>query len=393
MRVLLFVGKGGVGKTSVAAATSLLAARRGYRTVAMSLDLAHSLSDSFDLDRRLMDDAGGQAVEIAERLTIQEIDVEAEVREHWGAIHDYIAKLLRTSGLGGVVAQEIALLPGMAEVVGLFWLNKYHRERQFDVVVLDCAPTGESLRFLSMPTALEWYMNKLFKLERTMVRIARPIAGALSDVPLPKDDYFQAIQLIYERLDGVRELLESPQITSARLVTKSEKMVVRETRRAFMYVSLYGLNVDMVVANRVLPAGVTDPHFAAWKRTQAVNLAEIESSFAPVPIRKVPLFDDEVVGIDGLLRLGEAVYGEDDPARIFFDGEPCRFEQDGDDYVVRLKVPFVAREDVELSRSEDQLIIAVGSFKRFVTLPRSFIPLEPTGAEMDGTTLCVRFAR
>jgi arsenite-transporting ATPase len=180
MRVLLFAGKGGVGKTSMAAATALLAARHGYRTIALSLDLAHSLSDSFDLDKRLMDDAGGLPIEIADKLSIQELDVENELRKHWGSVHEYIARLLNTTGLDEVVAEEIALLPGMAEVVGLLWVNRFRRDDAYDVVVLDCAPTGESLRFLSMPTALDWYMNRVFKLERNIIRIARPIAGAIS---------------------------------------------------------------------------------------------------------------------------------------------------------------------------------------------------------------------
>ena len=391
MRVLLFAGKGGVGKTSVAAATALLASRRGYSTIVISLDLAHSLSDSFDLGRRLMDDAGGQPVEVAERLAIQEIDVEAELCKHWGAVHGYIAELLSASGLDDLVADEIALLPGMAEVIGLLWLNRYYRDGLYDLVVLDCAPTGESLRFLSMPTALEWYMNRVFKLERSIMKIARPIAGALYDVPLPREEYFKAVLAIYERLDGVQALLEDPQVTSARIVTNPEKMVVKETRRAFMYISLYGLNVDMVVANRVLPDSVADEHFTAWKRTQAEHLREIELSFAPVPIRKVELFEDQIVGIEGLSRLGKAVYGDEDPTALFYREAPCRFEKEGDVYKVRLKLPFVAKEDVELSRSEDQLIIRIGSFKRYVTLPRSLIPLAPTGAEIEGTTLCVNF--
>jgi arsenite-transporting ATPase len=391
MRVLLFAGKGGVGKTSVAAATALLAARRGLRTIAISLDLAHSLGDAFDLDRRLMDDVGGRPVPVADGLTIHEIDVESEVREHWGEVHGYIAELLGTTGLDAVVAEEIALLPGMAEVIGLFWLNKHWRERHYDLVVLDCAPTGESLRFLSMPTALEWYMDRVFRLERSMMKIARPIAERFYNVPLPKDDYFKAVQVIYERLQGVREVLEDPRATSARLVTNPEKMVLRETRRAFMYISLYGLNVDMIVANRVLPDRIEEEYFAAWKRTQAKYLKEIEASFAPVPIRRVELFEDQIVGIDGLERLGRTIYGDDDPADLFYEERPCRFEKDGDVYKVLLKLPFVAKEDVELSRSEDQLIIRIGSFKRHVTLPRSMVPLEPSGAEIQGTTLCVNF--
>jgi arsenite-transporting ATPase len=391
MRVLLFAGKGGVGKTTVAAATALRAAERGCRTIAVSLDLAHSLADSFDLDKRLMDDHGGEPIRLAERLAIQELDVETEVRRHWGPVREYVVELLRTTGLDDIVAEELALLPGMAEVVGLFYLNKYYRERSYDLVVLDCAPTGESLRFLSMPTALEWYMDRVFKVERSVMRLARPIAGALYNLPLPRDEYFKAVLSIYERLEGVRQLLEDPRLTSARLVTNPEKMVVQETRRAFTYIGLYGLNVDMIVANRLLPAAVADGHFAAWKRTQAECMEEIEASFAPVPIRRVELFEDQVVGMDGLMRMADAVYGQDDPARVFYEEPPCRFEKQDGRYRVLLKLPFVAKQDVELSRSDDLLIVRIGGFKRHVALPRSMAALEPTRAEMQGTNLCVTF--
>jgi arsenite-transporting ATPase len=393
MRVLLFAGKGGVGKTSVAAATALRAAQLGHRTVAVSLDLAHSLADSLDLDRRLLDDAGGEAVEVAERFSIQEIDVENELRRHWGGVHDYIARVLNTAGLDEVVAEEVALLPGMAEVVGLLWLNKYRREQVYDLVVLDCAPTGESLRFLSMPTALEWYMDRVFKLERTLVRVARPFVSAFSDLPVPGEDYFRAIQALYDRIEGVRELLEDPRSTSARVVTNAEKMIVRETRRAFMYIGLYGLNVDLVVANRLLPAGVSDPHFTAWRRTQEECLREIEESFAPVPVRRAPLFDDQVVGMARLDALADAVYGDGDPTAVFREDRPWRFEKEGDTYRVLLRLPFVAREDVELSRSEDQLIVRIGGFKRHVTLPGSLDRMRPEGAEMRGDELCITFGR
>jgi arsenite-transporting ATPase len=377
----------------MAAATALLAARHGYRTIALSLDLAHSLSDSFDLDKRLVDDADGLPVEIAEKLSIQELDVENELRKHWGSVHEYIARLLNTTGLDEIVAEEIALLPGMAEVVGLLWVNRFRREDAYDVVVLDCAPTGESLRFLSMPTALDWYMDRVFKLERNIIRFARPIASAVSKVPLPPDSYFKALQAIHERLDGVRGLLEDPRQTSARIVTNAEKMVVRETRRAFMYISLYGLNVDLVIANRLLPDDVSDAHFEMWKRTQAQYLQEIEDSFAPVPIRRVDLFDDQVLGMDGLERLAGVLYGEDDPAGVFYEDVPFTFAKEGGVYEVRLKLPFVSKEDVELSRSEDQLIVRIGGFKRHVTLPRSLVNMQPTAARMADDTLCVSFER
>lgn len=380
-----------MGKTSVAAATGLKAAERGYRTVVMSLDLAHSLSDAFDLDKRLLDDAEGRTVEVRPNLFIQEMDVQEEIRAHWGKIYGYVAELLSTSGLDGIVAEEIALLPGMAEVVGLFYINRYYRRGDYDVVILDCAPTGESLRFLSMPTALEWYMNKLFRAERTVMKVARPLAGVLTDVPLPKDEYFEAVDRIYQRLKGVRELLEDPSSTSGRLVTNPEKMVVKESQRAFMYMNLYGLNVDLVVANRIYSDSIKDGYLERWKQTQNEYLKHIEECFAPVPVRRVDLFPDQVVGAEAIERLGHSIYGDEDPAELFHSEQPYRFARDGDVAKVFIRLPFADKEDIELSRNEDQLIVTVGNFKRYVSLPRSMTDREPIGAEMKDDTLCVKF--
>jgi len=391
MRIILFTGKGGVGKTSVAAATGIVAARRGYRTIVMSLDLAHSLSDAFDMDRRLVDVAGGQPVKVMENLWIQELDVQQEIRTYWGKIHLYIAELLNTSGLDEIVSEEIAHLPGMSEVIGLFYVNRYFKEEAFDLVILDCAPTGESLRFLSMPTSLEWYMNRVFGLQRGMAKLARPVASLLYDVPLPRDEYFEAVRTIYKRLDGIQELLEDPRTTSARLVTNPEKMVVRESQRAFMYLCLYGVNVDMVVVNRLYSDEVSDAYFAGWKRTQNRYLKEIEESFAPVPVRKVELFRDQLLGIEDLEMLGRCIYGDEDPASLFFAEPPYRFAKEDGVYRVYMKLPFAGKQDIELSRSEGQLIVRVGTFQRYVALPQSMMSLEPDGAHMEGNVLCVSF--
>ena len=391
MRIILFTGKGGVGKTTVAAATGVVAAQRGYRTIVISLDMAHSLSDAFDRDRRLMDLAGGKAVQVLENLWIQELDVQEEIRTHWGKIYLYVAELLSTSGLDQIVAEEIAHLPGMSEVVGLFYVNKYFKDKAFDLVILDCAPTGESLRFLSMPTSLEWYMNRVFGLQRGMTKLARPVASLLYDVPLPPDEYFEAVRKIYKRLDGVQELLEDPQATSARLVTIPEKMVVRESQRGFMYLCLYGVNVDMVVVNRLYSDEVSDAYFAEWKLTQSRYLREIEESFAPVPVRKVELFRDQLLGVEDLRRLGELIYGDEDPTGLFFTESPYRFAKEDGVYKVYMKLPFADKQDIELSRTEGQLIVRIGSFQRYVPLPQSMMSLEPDGAHMAGNVLCVSF--
>jgi arsenite-transporting ATPase len=391
MRIILFTGKGGVGKTTVCAATGVACARRGHRTLVMSLDIAHSLGDSFDLERSLMDDARGEPVAVADRLWIQEVDVEEEIRRHWGAIQGYIARLLHTSGLERILAEEIAILPGMEEVVALLFINRYAREERYDAVLLDCAPTGESLRFLSMPTALEWYMRKVFRVEKVMVGLSRPLA-ALYGVPLPERGYFDAIRGLYERLDGVQALLGDPAVTSARLVTNAEKMVVRETQRAFTYLCLYGVNVDAVVVNRMLSGEVGDGWFEEWKALQTKHLAAIEEFFRPVPVRTVPLWRREIVGPAALGALAEALYGTEDPTARLHEEAPLRFETVDGRPVMRLRLPFVSGQEVDLGRSGDELIVRIGGFKRHLLLPRSLAGREPLEAKLEGRELRVTFA-
>ena len=239
MRIIFFAGKGGVGKTSVAAATGIKTAEAGHRTVVMSLDVAHSLSDIFDLNKSLIDQDRGSLTKIRKNLWIQELDIQEEIEKNWGDINKYLSTLLNTTGLDEILAEELAILPGMEEVSLLLHINRYVRTKKFDVILLDCAPTGESLRFISIPTTLDWYMKKIFKVEKTIARYVRPLAKRLSDVPLPGEDYFDAIEFLFERLRGVDEILVDPEITTVRLITNPEKIVLKETQRAFMYFSLY----------------------------------------------------------------------------------------------------------------------------------------------------------
>jgi len=391
MRVILFTGKGGVGKTSVAAATGVRAAELGYKTLVMSLDPAHSLSDSFDLDRKLMDRGKGLPVQVGERLWIQEVDVQEEIHRYWGEIYRYIASLFSLSGIEEIVAEELAILPGMEEVSCILYINQYVREKAFDVMLLDCAPTGESLRFVSLPTTLEWYMNRIFKIERKVAKVAGPILRGIYSVPVPHDDYFEAVERLYERLKGVDEYLGDPALTSVRLVTNPEKMVLKESQRAFMYFCLYGLCVDAVIMNRVLPSEVRDDYFARWRATQERYIEEAKSYFAPVPILSVPLADDEVLGIEDLRALARNIYGDNDPSKSFMSERPYHFSKENGVYKVRVKLPFLSKEDVDLAKSGDELIIRIGNFKRHVVLPRSMVGREPSGAKLDGDVLTVTF--
>ena len=242
MRIIFFAGKGGVGKTSVAAATGIKTAEMGKKTLIMSLDVAHSLIDIFDLGRNLLDQNRGKPIKVRENLWLQELDIQEEIQKNWGSIHKYLSLLLNTTGLNEILAEELAILPGMEEVSLLLYINQYVQRKKFEVIILDCAPTGESLRFISIPTTLEWYMSKVFKMERTLAKVARPIAKRIYNVPLPGDDYFETLEKLFERLKGVDQILTDPQCTSVRLVANPEKIVLKETQRAYMYFCLYRMS-------------------------------------------------------------------------------------------------------------------------------------------------------
>src|SRR5437868_8661956 len=303
MRILLFSGKGGVGKTSLAAATGLQLSRLGYRTLVMSVDPAHSLADAFDLEVSLFNTKTGDPYMIDEHLAIHEVNIQLEIKRHWHEISSYVISVLRTTGISDVEAEELAILPGMEELSAMMYVNQFRREGRYDVIVLDCAPTAESMRFVSMPTTLEWYMKHIFPFHRGVLKAVRPLANRVSPVELPTDNYFANIADLFGRLDGIAELLEDPKITSVRLVTNPERMVLRETQRAFVYFSLHGLTVDGIIVNRVLPEAVTDAYFLEWRVSQQKILREIDEYFAPVAVSRVPLFTHEVLGRERLEEL------------------------------------------------------------------------------------------
>src|ERR1700704_5846418 len=309
MLILLFSGKGGVGKTSLAAATGLELARRGYRTLVMSVDPAHSLADSFDLETSLFHSETGDPYPIDERLAIHEVNIQKEIKRHWREISSYVISVLRTTGISDVEAEELAILPGMEELSAMMYVNQFRREDRYDVIVLDCAPTAESMRFVSMPTTLEWYMKHIFPFHRGLLKAVRPLANRVSPVELPTDGYFANIKDLFGRLDGIAELLEDPKVTSAGPATNPEKMVLRETQRAFVYFSLHGLTVDEIIVNRVLPEEVTDVYFQEWRASQAKVLKEIEAYFAPAPVKRVPLFTHEMLGRERLAEIEQSLYG------------------------------------------------------------------------------------
>ena len=390
MRILLFSGKGGVGKTSLAAATGLELARLGYRTLVMSVDPAHSLADSFDLEASLFQGKTGDPYPITDRLDIHELNIQKEIKRHWRDISNYVVAVLRTTGIGDVEAEELAILPGMEELSAMMYVNQFRREGRYDVIVLDCAPTAESMRFVSMPTTLEWYMKHIFPFQRGLLKAVRPLANKVSPVELPTDSYFANIQGLFQRLEGIGELLENPQITSVRLVTNPEKMVLRETERAFVYFSLHGLTVDGVIVNRVLPSAVADPWFAEWQASQGRILQEIDTYFAPVEVKRVPLFTHEVLGRERLTELTRSLYdGREDPAAVTRTEAPYSFTKCDGHYEVRLQLPFAVKGEVGLFKKGDELVVQIGTLRRHVGLPTSMAALSPGRAKLENKILTV----
>jgi arsenite/tail-anchored protein-transporting ATPase len=390
MRILLFSGKGGVGKTSLAAATGLRLAEMGYRTLVMSIDPAHSLGDSFDLDTELFHAQTSDPLSITDKLSIFELNIQKEIKRHWQEISAYITSVLRTTGISGVEAEELAVLPGMEELSAMMYINQYRREQSHDVIVLDAAPTAESMRFISMPTTLDWYMKHIFPFQRNLLKAVRPIANRVAPFELPTDSYFVNIRNLFEKLEGVDDLMEDPQVTSVRLVTNPEKMVLRETQRAFVYFSLHGLTVDSVIVNRLLPPNVVDAWFNEWHKSQERAVHEMEDYFAPVPVKRVPLFANEMLGKERLEQLAALLYpAGEDPAAVTRTEKPYTFGKVNDVYEVRILLPFATKGEVGLFKKGDELVIEVGTLRRHIGLPRSMAMLMPARARLDSHVLTV----
>ena len=382
-RIILFSGKGGVGKTTVSAATGLKISESGKKTIVISLDPAHSLADSFNIDERTRLSAKGLPIKINENLYIQELDIQEELDRWWGEVARFLALLFHTTGLSDLVAQELAILPGMEEVTDLLYINHYYRKSDFEVIILDLPPTGETLRFISMPTILKWYMKKIFHVERLIMKVARPVAGRLTDVPLPDESYYKAIETFYENLKGVDEILLDPDITSIRPVTNPEKMVLRESIRAYTYFNMFGINTDAVIVNKIFPKKVVEscPSLKGWLESQYKYLEEIENYFKPKPIFKVPHAQKELVGIEGLKWVAQKLYQDRDPSQVFHKEQPYIFEQTPEGYLLKVKLPYAEKEFLDLYKAGEELIIRLGNVKTHILLPKRLRDKEPVSAK------------
>jgi arsenite-transporting ATPase len=385
MRVILFTGKGGVGKTTVAAATALRSAQLGHRTVVLSTDAAHSLGDSFDLP------LGPEPKAIGDRLWAQETDVEYNLQKHWGTVQEWLRALLQWRGLDELVADEIAILPGMDELSALLWINLHCGSGEYDVVIVDCAPTGETLKLLSFPDVAGWWVEKMLPIHRRVVGLLRPVIRPFTDLPLPGDDVYAAGEKLFQRLEELHELLANPDVSSVRLVLNAEKMVIKEAQRTFTYLNLYGYATDAVVCNRLLPAEVQDGYFRAWKAAQEEYFRFIQESFSPLPVFTVPLMQQEVVGAKMLEKVGAALYGDEDPTRLFVRGPVQEVVNEDGRYVLTIALPFVAKEELSLARTGDELVVHAGNFRRNIVLPHLLQGLAALGAKFEGNQLRISF--
>jgi arsenite-transporting ATPase len=382
-RIILYTGKGGVGKTSVAAATARRCAAAGLRTVVLSTDPAHSLSDSLETP------LGGEPTQVDDLLFGQEVQAQEEMERHWDGVQEWLGDLLAQRGVDRISAEELTVPPGMDELFSLLWIKRHHEEEAFDCVIVDCAPTGETLRLLSFPDVVTWWLEKVLPWERRLA----PFARTLFDVPMPGDAVFDDVERLARNLVAMNGILRDRSRTSIRLVMNPERMVVKEAMRTFTYLNLYGYLTDAVVVNRVLPEDVADGYFAAWREAQGEQLELVRSAFAPLPILEAPFFDREVVGQEMLDLLAERVYGERGPAELFHHELEQELMTDNGTATLRVPLPFADRGELELKKIGLEVIVRVGGQKRTIVLPPAMSAYATSGARFEEGALRIFFEK
>ncbi len=389
MRVIVHTGKGGVGKTSVSAATALRCAEQGLKTIVISTDAAHSLGDSLEAQ------IGPEPTLVRDNLWAQEIDTRYSMDKYWGKIQKYLSALFTKQGVDDIVAEEVTILPGLEEGAHLLWINQYVTENKYDVLVVDAAPTAETLRLLSLPDVTRWWFERILTITRGAAKILRPINRMLgrSSDSMPDDNAWEQVNALFDTLDKVRDLLTDPEVSSIRLVVNPERMVIKETQRTYTYLNLYGYAVDAIICNRVIPDDVTDPYFEMWKRNQRDNIAFIQEAFGELPMLTAPMFGHEVSGLSHLQALGGALYSGANPAVKQFSGTTHQIREHDGAYVLTVPLPFADKRDLDMYRSRDELTLRVGPYRRNIVLPYSLWDLEIDHAKFEHDTLNITFAR
>jgi arsenite-transporting ATPase len=379
-RTILYTGKGGVGKTSVAAATARRCAAAGLETVVMSTDPAHSLGDALEAD------LGAAAEPVGDRLWAQQVSAQDELEHNWGAVQEWLGEMLLERGVDRISAEELTVPPGMDELFSLLWIKRHHEEGEFDCVIVDCAPTGETLRLLSFPDVVTWWLERILPSQRRLA----PFARTLFDIPLPGEAVFEDVEKLARNLVAMNGILRDRSRTSIRLVTSPDRMVVKESMRTFTYLNLYGYLTDAVVVNRLLPA---DGYFAAWRRSQEEQLELVRSAFAPVPVLTADYLEREVMGDEMLDRLAHAIFDGQDPAAVLHDRLSQELVTDNGTATLRVDVPFAERGDLSLKKIGLEVIVRVGTQKRTIMLPPALGGYATAGARFDDGSLEITFEK
>lgn len=387
-RTILYTGKGGVGKTSVATATALACAKKGLRTIVMSTDPAHSLSDSLDTQ------LGSKPIEVVPNLFAQEVQANEEMERHWSSVQSWLTELLSDRGLERITAEELTVPPGFDELFALLQIKEHHDSGEYDVVVVDCAPTGETLRLLSFPDVAKWWIDKVFPWEKRLVSLARPVAKAFMDIPLPDKAVYDEVERLVGSLVAMNDILRDHEHTSLRLVMTPDRMVINEAMRTFTYLNLYGYLTDAVIVNRLFPPELEGGYFDGWRATQQEALVSVRESFEPVPVLTAPYFDEEVIGQKMLDRLGSTVFGEDSaPDDVLFDTLIQEITIDENEARLLLALPFVEKGDIGLNKIGLEVVVRVGDQKRTIMLPSSLAGFKPAGAKVEDGRLRIDFTR
>lgn len=393
MRVIVHTGKGGVGKTSISAATALRCAERGLKTLVISTDTAHSLGDALDKE------IGPEPTQIAKNLWAQELDTRYSMQKYWGRIQEYLGAFFNREGIAKVNAAEVTIIPGLEEGAQLLWISEYFQAGDYDVLIVDAAPTAETIRLLSLPDVTRWWVERLMRLARGLDSVIRPVKSLLnrgrkndSGIDISENAWDQ-VQLLFDTLDGVRELLTNPEHASIRLVVNPERMVIRETQRTYTYLNLYDYATDAILVNRIFPDEVQDPFFKVWKQRQAKNIEYVHEAFGSLPVLRAPLFGEEMGGLEMLGRLADELYGDQNPAERMFDGVVHKLEQldGGSTWMLRVPIGFARKEQLDLYRSRDEITLSVGPYRRNIVLPAELQNLTITSAKFEDKSLNIRF--
>jgi len=388
MRMIIYTGKGGVGKTSASAATARRLAQMGYRTLVMSTDSAHSLSDSLEVQ------IGGTVTKIDENLDALEVDIVHEMETRWKEIEEYVKIFMLSQGMDELSAKEMAILPGMELIAALFHVLDYEKRNVYDVIVMDTAPTAETLRLLSFPDVSQWYMTRLYGLFKKLVSLARFTIGRFLDFPLPSSAVLKNLEDMNVKMSEVKEFLQNPKRTTIRIVVNPERMVINETKRAYSYLCLYGLTVECLIVNRMLPEDMEMGYFKEKLEEQRKYMEMIHQGFDPMKMFHAYQLPTEMMGPEKLDELARTIFGDSDPSEVYATESPMKFTTEKEHHILSLKLPFAVKGDIELYRSHDtSLIIQVGSHKRNIDLPLVLKSSELAGAEMKDDTLRIKFRR